>query len=90
MPQGVLGAEGHHELVLQEALGAVDAVPLPHAVQGMEEGADALDLAPALLGGLAEPRLVERGHARPVQQAAREDRRRHGQLFGPELQGVVA
>ena len=50
-PQGVLGAEWHHELVLQKALWTVDAVPPRHGVQGVEERRDALDLAVALSWG---------------------------------------
>src|SRR5665811_2419127 len=65
-------------------------VPLRHAIQGVEEGRDALNLAPTFLRGLAVPRLVERRDARAVEQAAGEDRGRHRQLLGPEIEGTIA
>src|SRR5450759_3652695 len=82
--QRVLGAERHDELVLQEAPGTVDAVPLRHGVQGVEERRDALNLALALSWGHAIPRLVEGSYGCPVRQATRKDRGRDRQLPGSE------
>src|ERR1035437_10173733 len=87
--QRLLGTEGNDELVLEEALAPVDAVPLSDTVERVEEGRDALDLASALSRGLAVPRLVEGGDGGAVQQAARNSRRRDCQLLGPEVQGMA-
>src|SRR5450756_2442522 len=89
LAQRLLGAEGNDELVLEEALAPVDAVPLSDAVERVEERRDALDLASALSRGLAVPHLVEGGDGCAVQQAARNSRRRDCQLLGPEVQGMA-
>ena len=70
---------GHGELVLQKAGRAVDAVPVLHAIERMEERGNRLQLSDTVLGRLAIPGLVERPHRELVQQAARQKWRRRGQ-----------
>ena len=61
--QRVDGFERHDELVLEEAVAAVEPVPLADHVERMEERRDRLDTV-MLLRRLAVPELVERAHGR--------------------------
>lgn len=66
VPDHVLLADRDGVLVLQEAGTAVDPVPLPDAVERVEEARDGVDRAVLFRGCLAEPHLVERRHAGPA------------------------
>ena len=76
--QGVLGAEGHDELVLDEAPRAVHAVPGADAVERVEVGRRSTAARPPGPGGLAEPQLVEGRHRHGVEQARRRGHRHLG------------
>src|SRR5439155_11314477 len=87
---GDLLAEGNDELVLQEAVASVDAIPVADTVQGVEErvqGVEAAQLAP---GRLPEPQLVERGDRRSPEQPRRHPRRRRQTGAGIEREGRPA
>ena len=62
------GAVGHHELVLQEALRAVDPVPVGHPVQRVEEVVMCWSLPHLAAGGLAKPELVEGADGQRLEQ----------------------
>ena len=69
-----VGGVGHDELVLHEAPMPVDAVPVAHPVERVEERGDRLDVLELASGRLAEPELVERRDREPVEQAGRHPR----------------
>ncbi len=88
--QGVLGAEGDHELVLDESPRPVHAVPVTHPVEGVEVGRDRLELAGPGPGGLSEPHLVERRHRHGVEQPRRRGGRHPDAHGGVEAKRVSA
>ena len=73
-------------MVLEEAEGAVEPVPLRHAVEGVEELPHRLQLVLAVRGGAPEPRLVEGCDAQPVEQAPR-DVARHAEMRSRHARG---
>src|SRR6202000_1703952 len=93
----------HGELVLQEAGGPVEQVPVGDDVERVEEAGDRLGVAYLVPGRLAEPELVEGGDRERVEQPTRRGRRdpepgvgREGRRPGYQLRrqvveaGVVA
>src|SRR5690606_10795786 len=84
--QLVLLAERHDELVLQEAVRAVGAVPLPEQIQRVVELRQVLDQAAPALRGLAVVQLTDRAERQLVGQPGREDVRQCEQLWRVELQ----
>ncbi len=63
--------EGHDELVLEESLRAVEAVPLGDAVEGVEETGHVFGVRDLVCRSLAVPGLVEGGDRERVEEAAR-------------------
>ena len=79
---------GHHELVLQEALGAIQPVPVGDTVERVEEPGHVMGLGHLVFGCLAEPHLVEGGHGQGVEQSAGRGEGHPGEGFwheGPHL-----
>ena len=70
----VSGLIRYGELVLQEARWTVDAVPILHTIERLEERRDRLQFTFPMLRGLAIPGFIERPHRELVQQAAWQER----------------
>src|SRR6478736_1045149 len=73
--RGPGSAGPNRPLVLAQGACAVEPVPGPPAVEGVEELPQRHHLAVAPHGGAAEPRLVERPQAGAVEQSRRRPRR---------------
>ena len=83
--EGLDGFAGDHKLVLQEALGAVPAVPLADEVERLVELRQVLHLV-AVRSGLQPPQLTDGHHGQLVHGEVREDVRDGHQLGCVELQ----
>src|SRR5215213_6203203 len=57
--EGLRLLERHHELILQEAVRAIDSVPLRHQIKRVEELYNVLQLTSTVLGRLEVPRRAE-------------------------------
>ena len=68
-PERVLSPEGDRELVLEEAPRPVEAVPVAHCIQRVEERSQRLKASPLLAGRLAVPGLVEQSDREPGEEA---------------------
>ena len=79
------GFARHHKLVLQEALGAVPAVPLADEVERLVELRQVLHLV-AVRSGLQPPQLTDGHHGQLVHREVREDVRDRHQLGSVEFQ----
>src|SRR5690606_13642022 len=83
------GLRRHHELVLQETLRTVGAVPLAEHVQRVVEGGQVLRLLP-VGGALAVPDLGGEGEGLLVEQAVREQVGESQEGLAGEAERVLA
>lgn len=63
---------GHDVLVLQEPTTAVDAVPIAHPVEWMEEGRNRFKFSDFMLRCFAEPQFIEGAHGEAIQESVRD------------------